>query len=57
MSNGPKNLVFRRKLLMTDQQVIDLSSSIAYKLRQELTFPGQVKVTVIRESKFVDFAK
>lgn len=42
---------------VTDQQVVDLSSSIAHKMRQELTFPGQVKVTVIRESKFVDYAK
>lgn len=42
---------------VNDQQVIDLSSSIAHKMRQELTFPGQVRVTVIRESKFVDYAK
>jgi ribonuclease Y len=42
---------------VTDQQVVDLSSAIAHKMRQELTFPGQVKVTVIRESKFVDYAK
>jgi ribonuclease Y len=42
---------------VTDQQVIDLSSSIAHKMRTELTFPGQVKVTVIREAKFVDYAK
>ena len=40
-----------------DHQMTDLSSNIAYKLRQELTFPGQVKVTVIRESKFIDYAK
>lgn len=44
-------------LQVSDQQVVDLSSSIAHKMRQELTFPGQVKVTVIRESKFVDYAK
>jgi ribonucrease Y len=42
---------------VSDQQVMDLSSSIAHKMRQELTFPGQVRVTVIRESKFVDYAK
>jgi ribonuclease Y len=40
-----------------DYQMTDLSSNIAFKLRQELTFPGQVKVTVIRESKFIDYAK
>lgn len=42
---------------VTDQGVIDLANDIASKLRQELTFPGQVRVTVLRESKFVDFAK
>jgi ribonucrease Y len=42
---------------VSDQDVMNLSSSIAHKMRQELTFPGQVKVTVIRESKFVDYAK
>lgn len=42
---------------VNDQQVVDLSSNIAFKLRQELSFPGQVKVTIIRESKFIDYAK
>ncbi len=44
-------------MAVSDNKVQDLSSNIAFKLRQELTFPGQVKVTVIRESKFVDYAK
>jgi ribonuclease Y len=30
---------------------------LAKKIEQELTYPGQIKVTVIRESRFVDFAK
>ncbi len=42
---------------VSDSEVVDLSNDIASKLRQELTFPGQVRVTVVRESKFVDFAK
>lgn len=40
-----------------DQDVIDLSGDIASKLRQEVNFPGQVKVTVLRESKFTEYAK
>lgn len=40
-----------------DQGVIDLSNEIASRLRKELTFPGQVRVTVVRESKSVEFAK
>ena len=42
---------------VSDQDVLDLSQNIAHRLRKELTFPGQVKVTVLRESKQVDFAK
>ncbi len=42
---------------VNDNEVNDLTNDIAYKLRKELTFPGQVKVTVLRESKYVDFAR
>lgn len=40
----------------SDEDVRDLSNEIALKLRQELTFPGQVRITVLKESKYVDFA-
>ena len=40
-----------------DKDVTDLSTDIASRLRKELTFPGQVKVTVVRESRYVDYAK
>jgi ribonuclease Y len=40
-----------------DQEASDLASEIASRLRQEITFPGQVKITVLRESKGVDYAK
>jgi ribonuclease Y len=42
---------------VTDHQVVDLANEIASKLRQEMTFPGQVRVTVVRESRVTDFAK
>ena len=42
---------------ISDSDVIDLSNDIAFQLRKELTFPGQVRVTVLRESRQVDFAK
>ena len=37
--------------------MFQLSRDLAKKIEQELTYPGQIKVTVIRESRFVDFAK
>ena len=40
-----------------DTEVQDLADDIATKLRQEMTFPGQVRVTVVRESHTIDFAK
>ena len=40
-----------------DDEITDLAQDIASKLRQEMTFPGQVRVTVVRESSFSDFAK
>jgi ribonuclease Y len=42
---------------VSDTDVTHLSNDIAFKLRTEMQFPGQVMVTVVREAKFVDFAK
>ena len=38
-------------------QLQDLANDLAFKLRQEITFPGQVKVTVIRQNTVMEFAK
>ena len=42
---------------MTDEQAIDLSYNITQKIQTEMTYPGQVKVTVIRETRAVNVAK
>jgi ribonucrease Y len=42
---------------LSDSEIVDLSQEIASSLRKELTFPGQIKVTVVRESRAQDFAK
>jgi ribonuclease Y len=42
---------------ITDIECSQLSRDLARKIEQELTYPGQIKVTVIRESRFVDVAK
>ncbi len=34
-----------------------IARELSKKIEQELTYPGQIKVTVIRESRFVDYAK
>jgi ribonuclease Y len=40
-----------------DQEAVWLSKDIARKIEAELQYPGQIKVTVIREMRAVDFAK
>ena len=40
-----------------DADVVLLSRDIAKKIESELTYPGQIKVTVIRETRAVEFAK
>jgi ribonuclease Y len=40
-----------------DEQALWLSKDIARKIEQELTYPGQIKVTVIRETRSVEYAR
>lgn len=40
-----------------DKQTEGLSVEIAKKIQDEMTYPGQVKITVIRETRAVSFAK
>ena len=40
-----------------DKDTERLSNEIAHKIQTEMTYPGQVKVTVIRETRAVSFAK
>lgn len=41
----------------TDTGMTELSEQIARKLEEELQYPGQIKVVVIRETRAVDFAR
>ena len=41
---------------ISDEQAIWLSRDIAKKIEDSLTFPGQIKVTVIRETRAVQYA-
>jgi ribonuclease Y len=42
---------------ISDEQAVWLSKDIARKVEQEMTYPGQIKVTVIRETRSIDFAR
>ena len=40
-----------------DNTITTLSSEIAKRIQDEMTYPGQVKITVIRETRSVSYAK
>ena len=42
---------------LSDQESEMLSHDIAKKIQDEMTYPGQVKITVIRETRSVSYAK
>ena len=42
---------------INDAQAEELAGQIAVKIQEEMEYPGQIKVTIIRESRFTNFAK
>ena len=42
---------------VSDKEAETLSYDIAKKIQDEMTYPGQVKITVIRETRAVNYAK
>jgi ribonuclease Y len=42
---------------VSDSETVYLAKDIARKIEEQLTYPGQIKVTAIREKRAVDYAK
>jgi len=42
---------------ISDEEAVWLSRDVARRVESELTYPGQIKVTVIRETRAIDYAK
>ncbi len=42
---------------ISDDDAVVLSRDVARKIEASLSYPGKIKVTVIRETRAVDFAK
>ena len=42
---------------VSDDGIMLIARDIVQKIEQELDYPGQIKVNVIRETRAVDFAK
>ena len=42
---------------ISDEQAFNLSRKLARKIEDELQYPGQIRITVIRETRCIEFAK
>ena len=42
---------------LSDVETSQISRELAKKVEQELTYPGQIKITVLRESRYVAYAR
>ena len=42
---------------ISDKESEQLSFDISQKIQTEMTYPGQIKITVIRETRAVNYAK
>ena len=54
---GRELRVFVQPEQIDDQQAYTLARSIASQIENELQYPGQIKVTVIRETRCIEVAK
>ena len=42
---------------VTDDETVLLAKDIAAQIEAEMSYPGQIRINVLRESRFADFAK
>jgi len=42
---------------VSDQEAITLANEISKRIQSEMTYPGQIKITVIRETRAISYAK
>ena len=54
---GREVRVFVESSKINDTEAMILARNISHKVEQELQYPGQIKVTVIRETRCVEYAK
>ena len=57
LSAGREIRIFVTPEKVSDIGAKDMARDIAKKIEQELTYPGEIKVTMIRENRIVEFAR
>ena len=56
VQGGRELRVYVKEDRVNDERAVELSTEIARQISDELTFPGQIKVTVIREVRTIEVA-
>uniref|UniRef100_A0A7C4AJQ6 Ribonuclease Y n=1 Tax=Thermodesulfovibrio aggregans TaxID=86166 RepID=A0A7C4AJQ6_9BACT len=54
---GRELRIIVRPDLVTDEECALIARELSKRIEKELSYPGQIKVTVIRESRFIEYAK
>ncbi len=54
---GREVRVFVEPHAVNDMQAYELARDVAKKIESELTYPGEVKVTIIRETRVIEYAR
>ena len=54
---GREVRIMVRPEVVNDERMLPLAREICKKIEEELEYPGQIKVNIIRESRAIDFAK
>lgn len=57
LSAGREIRIFVTPEKVTDIQAKEMARDIAKKIEQELTYPGEIRVTMIRENRIVEYAR
>jgi ribonucrease Y len=57
LSAGREIRIFVTPEKVTDMDAKNMAREIAKKIEQELTYPGEIKVTMIRENRIIEFAR
>ena len=57
LSAGREIRIFVTPEKITDVEAKEMARDIAKKIEQELTYPGEIKVTLIRENRVIEYAR
>lgn len=54
---GRELRIFVEPTMVSDEQAFAMARDIVHKIEEELLYPGQIRVTVVRETRCIEYAK